>query len=303
MRTIRGLLTAHKRGQERLKMLAVLVLLTSGFCLLTSPSLQAQVSPPSIRSGASNPAHCSVGAGLGQLKLFYNTTSHTLKICSATDTWTNAALIVLGTPGQIAYLSDDGTLSGAEGFTYDPATGTVTFDGEGWPNLTPSADPTGADLVAGTWWFNNTAPAAVIFKFHDGTAKQTVLTNPASGVNHFTKSIWIDTPVVADSGRIQVMFPVAVHVTRVASSTKLATSTVTFNLDQRAAATPDTAGTNVLSADLVADTNQQTSCASGCDVNTITAGAIAANVPVAITISAIANAPTDVRIFIQGTID
>jgi hypothetical protein len=118
-----------------------------------------------------------------------------------------------------------------------------------------------------------------------------------------TKSIWIDTPVVADSGRIQFMFPQAFTITRVACSTKLATSTVSINLDERAAATPDTAGTDVLSAVLVCDTNQQTSCASGCDVNTITNSGIATRVPVALTISAIANAPTDVRVYVEGTID
>lgn len=276
-------------------------LILLGILVWAAGSLHADVSPPSIRSGATNPSKCSAGVGLGQLKLFYNTTDGKWKWCSATDTWSDF-VTGSGVAGQVGYFSDPNTVTSDEGFTYNPTDG-LTVAGEGWSHITPSANPTGGEVVAGRYGFNNTDPTHVKFTFYDDSAWQTALTSPGSEVNYFTKSIWIDTPVVADSGRIQIMFPVAVHITRVAASTKLATSTVTFNLDQRAAATPDTAGTDVLSAGLVADTNQQTSCASGCDVNTITAGAIAANVPVAITISAIANAPTDVRIHVQGTID
>jgi hypothetical protein len=111
----------------------------------------------------------------------------------------------------------------------------------------------------------------------------------------FAKSIGLFDPVAGDSGRIQFSFGQAVTILRVYCSTKTATSTVTLNLDERAEATPDTAGTNVLSADLVADTGTRTSCASGCDVNTITNAGIAANAPVALTIASVANAPTDLR--------
>jgi hypothetical protein len=260
---------------------------------------------------------------------------------SVTAVWTGyisrpGGAVGPATANQVAYFTGTDTVGGDTGLTYDPATG-LTIGGAGLGYMTPAADPTGGDLVAGKFWFNNTAPAAVLSKFYDGTAKQTNLTSPASlfgsspaallvtkaaGADPTTdncvkwlagggvgdagaacgigiKSIWIDTPVVADSGRIQFMFPVAVTITRVACSTKLATSTVDLNMEERAAATPDTAGTDVLSAELVCDTNQQTSCASGCDVNTITNGGIAARVPVAITPSAIANAPTDLRIFIE----
>lgn len=118
----------------------------------------------------------------------------------------------------------------------------------------------------------------------------------------FTKSISLFDPVAGDSGRIQFAFGSAATITRVYCSTKTATSTVTMNLDERAEATPDTSGTNVLSADLVCDTGTRTSCASGCDVNTITNGSIAANAPVALTIASVANAPTDVRVHVDYTI-
>jgi hypothetical protein len=171
--------------------------------------------------------------------------------------------------------------------TWGGAGGYSTNGVSGLLNLTPSAT---VPAAAGDLRVVTGTPDTI--QFHDGTSAHT-LNQPG------IKSIWIDTPVVADSGRIQVMFPVAVTITRIACSTKAANSTVDLNMEERAAATPDTAGTDVLSAELVCDTNQQTSCASGCDVNTITNSGIAARVPLALTPSAIANAPTDLRVFIE----
>jgi hypothetical protein len=117
------------------------------------------------------------------------------------------------------------------------------------------------------------------------------------------KSIALFDPVAGDSGRVQLMFPTAVTLTRIACATKTSTSTVTLNFEKRAAATPDTSGTAVLSADLVADTNQQTACASGCDVNTIVSAGVAARIPLALTISAVANVPTDLRCHLEYSVD
>jgi hypothetical protein len=143
-----------------------------------------------------------------------------------------------------------------------------------------------------------------------GAAKTVMLTDTALADSQlatkfktYIKSISLFDPVAGDSGRIQMMFPVAVTITRIACATKTATSTVNLNLDERAAATPDTAGTDVLSAALVADTGQQTSCASGCDVDTITNASIAARVPLALTIASVANAPTDLRCHVEYTVD
>jgi hypothetical protein len=229
-------------------------------------------------------------------------------------------------------LSDDGTTLTYAG-TGGISVASLTATSEKPSSITPAAvpgSPVAGDwgILAGSpdlfWFFNDTAVQYALTKPADlfGSSPAGLLVTKAAGADPTTdncvkwlagggvgdagaacgigtKSIWIDTPVVADSGRIQFMFPVAVTITRVACSTKLATSTVDLNMEERAAATPDTAGTDVLSAELVCDTNQQTSCASGCDVNTITNGGIAARVPVAITPSAIANAPTDLRIFIE----
>jgi hypothetical protein len=69
-----------------------------------------------------------------------------------------------------------------------------------------------------------------------------------------------------------------------------------MNWDERAEATPDTAGTAVLASDVVCDTDSQ--------VSTSFANAgIAGRVPLALTISAVANAPTDLRAHIEYTIN
>jgi hypothetical protein len=114
---------------------------------------------------------------------------------------------------------------------------------------------------------------------------------PESGV----KGITVFDPVTGDAGRVQIMFPSAVTITRVACSVKAATS-ATIQLDERAAATPDTAGTSVLTSSLVCDTNQE--------VTTSFANAgIAAQVPVALVISAVSGTPDTLRIFIEYLVD
>ncbi len=107
-------------------------------------------------------------------------------------------------------------------------------------------------------------------------------------------------PVIGDSGRGQFKLPVNGTITKVACSVKAATS-VTINLDKRNSATPDTTGTDVLSSGLVCDTNEQTSCASGCSVNTITSGSVTADNPVAITFSNITGVPDTLRIYVTYT--
>jgi hypothetical protein len=108
-----------------------------------------------------------------------------------------------------------------------------------------------------------------------------------------TRSITLFDPVTGDSGRVQIMFPLAVTITRVACSVKAATS-VTIQLDERAAATPDTAGTDVLTAALACDTNEEAT-------SSFANAGIAARVPLALTISAVTGTPDTLRVHIEYT--
>ena len=108
-----------------------------------------------------------------------------------------------------------------------------------------------------------------------------------------TRSLTLFDPVTGDSGRIQLMFPAAVTIKRIACSVKAATS-VSINLDERAAATPDTTGTAVLGTPLVCDTNEA-------EVTSFDNAGIAARVPLALTISAVSGTPDTLRVHIEYT--
>lgn len=127
------------------------------------------------------------------------------------------------------------------------------------------------------------------------------LTKEASGLlrlgstqNAGLKSITVFDPVTGDSGRIQFEFPVAVTITRISCSVKAATS-ATINLDERAEATPDTSGTAVLTSGLACDVDSAAS-------TTFSNAGIAANVPVALTISAVSGTPDTLRVHIEYTV-
>lgn len=54
--------------------------------LLTASGF-AQFSLPPIQVSAADPAVCTTSGGIGELKIYYNTVSHTFKFCSSANTW------------------------------------------------------------------------------------------------------------------------------------------------------------------------------------------------------------------------
>jgi len=112
----------------------------------------------------------------------------------------------------------------------------------------------------------------------------------------------LENPVTGDDGDFgHPGVAVAFTVTKVICNTD--TGTVTINIEERVSTTPNTAGTDILSTDLVCDSNRQSSCASGCDVNTITNAGIDAEDVLALMISAVADSPTKLRVTLIGTKD
>lgn len=107
-----------------------------------------------------------------------------------------------------------------------------------------------------------------------------------------TKSITVFSPTTADSNKIQWYWPGTTTLTRVACSTD--SGTVTIQLDERAEATPNTAGTNSLTSSLVCDTDSQVT-------TSFSDATIAANVPHNLAISAVSGTPGVLRINISGT--
>lgn len=167
--------------------------------------------------------------------------------------------------------------------------GTVTaFEG---PVAACSAS--GASLGKLCWSSTGNRP---IWSYNAGSNVNLVLSNDEQ-----TKSFTILVPTAADTFTVKMAFAKAITITRFYCSTD--TGTATMNAEERAEATPNTAGTDVLSADIVCDSGTRTSCASGCDVNTISNGTIAAHAPLAFEIVSVASAPQVVNVHIDYTID
>ncbi|MFQ5695842.1 MAG: hypothetical protein ACE5HB_07630, partial [Terriglobia bacterium] len=118
----------------------------------------------------------------------------------------------------------------------------------------------------------------------------------AAANKQFIHSIDIFDPTTADTNKIQHKFAQAITLQRVSCSTLPATSTVTIQFDERAEGTPNTAGTNVLTANLICDDTSEATVAFA------NAG-IAADAPLNLQIVAVANTPTIVRIHLDFQID
>lgn len=110
-----------------------------------------------------------------------------------------------------------------------------------------------------------------------------------------TTSAVIDAPVAGDTNKVQWYFPTAVTITRVACSVS-GTTSVVIQLDERAEATPNTAGTNVMTSTLTCD-------ADSANTTSFANATIAARVPLNLQIGTITGTPTSLRVHVEYTID
>lgn len=117
---------------------------------------------------------------------------------------------------------------------------------------------------------------------------------PAGSGLTLVKSINIDTPATSVTNKYQFTWPHAITLTRVWCSVD--TGTVTIQLDERAEATPNTAGTNSLTSAIVCDTDSQVT-------TSFSDAGIAADVPHNIQITATSGSPTVVRLHVKATIN
>jgi hypothetical protein len=109
-----------------------------------------------------------------------------------------------------------------------------------------------------------------------------------------TKTFSIFDPTTSDTNKVQLYWPAAVTLQRVACATDAGTVTIQF--DERAEATPNTAGTNSLTASLVCDTDSQTTTG-------FSDSGIAVDVPHNLQITATSGTPTIVRIHVKAQIN
>ncbi|KKN78735.1 hypothetical protein LCGC14_0348020 [marine sediment metagenome] len=127
------------------------------------------------------------------------------------------------------------------------------------------------------------------------TASPDTLDLDANVTNHIVSMILTD-PTTADDALLQHKFASTVTIVRVSCDTDVATSTVTIQFDERVETTPNTSGTDVMTAVLVCDTNNQAT-------TSFANAGIAADAPFSMDIDATANSPTVVRVHIEYTID
>lgn len=109
-----------------------------------------------------------------------------------------------------------------------------------------------------------------------------------------TKDFSVPDPVVGDDQLVQPTFATAVTITRIWCSTDVGTVTIQF--DERAEATPNTAGIDVMTTALVCDSDTQAT-------TSFANATIAAEVPMNFDIDAVATSPTVVRVHVKYTID
>jgi hypothetical protein len=105
-------------------------------------------------------------------------------------------------------------------------------------------------------------------------------------------SFVLETPDTADSGALQYSVNLAGTITRIQCSTD--TGTVDINLEERALATPNSAGTDAMAADLQCDSDSATQ-------TSFSNAAFDATDPLALTISATASTPGWLRVHVTWT--
>lgn len=117
----------------------------------------------------------------------------------------------------------------------------------------------------------------------------------ANTVRDRKASFNLPDPVTGDDGDFQVEFPAACTLQEVACNVQAATS-VTINIYERARATPETGTTGMLTSNLVCDTN-------GAVSTTFTDSALAADVPLALGVTAVSGTPALLRVHVKCRTD
>ena len=129
----------------------------------------------------------------------------------------------------------------------------------------------------------------------DMTAGTVTSTQLATANKTITKTINIFDPTTGDTNLVQIYWPAAVTLVRVACSIDTGTS-VTIQFDERAEATPNTAGTDSLTSALVCDTDSQVT-------TSFSDAGIAIDVPHNLQITGVVGTPGVVRIHVKATVN
>lgn len=212
------------------------------------------------------------GAGATPSELALGTGGYILGVSGGTPAWIATTTIPLA--GDVT-----GTLSatvvGNDSHTHDA----TTISGLG------TDDISGLDISADT---NLTAGDHLTLTDDDIDLDTEIKTQIKSIVVSASSEITATTTVA------QMMFPTAITITRVSCSTDVGTAVIQG--DERAAATPNTGGTDVLTSTLTCDSDEQAT-------TSFANASIASRVPLNFDIDSVATAPRRLRINVEFTIN
>lgn len=195
--------------------------------------------------------------------------------------------ILANSPAWLLYCAACDSAAGAWILT-NPIEADASVAAHAAEHETGGSDLLDLDAIPGTLGMDQTnfavtANGRVSF---DGTSTVTVRDSDV-------EIIPISNPVTGHSDLWQGRWVYDFVVTEIYCTTKTATSTVDIEFEERVASTPDTAGTEVMGSDLQCDTN-------GATDNTFDNATIAAGALMSLKITAVANAPDRVRIYVTG---
>ena len=232
----------------------------------------------------------------GNVGIGTNTPDSVLAVASnGTDDYLNLTNLV---DGDILTVDSSGDITFSNAFTFPQADGganeILKTDGSG--NLTWQADNAGAlgdsdygditvsgsgtvmaintdtiavaEFLASQDWGDMSTDASGNVTLDTGVVDTTAIADDtitradiADASQTEMKSFAIETPTVDDDGLVHIKFASAVTITRITCSTDVGSIGIQF--DERAEATPNTGGTDVLSSILVCDTNNEASTGFG----------------------------------------
>jgi len=189
--------------------------------------------------------------------------------------------------GLVCNHTDADTTYTSSDFNHDDLTGYVANEHIDW-----TTDQGATNIHSGNYTDNNTT-----YTGGDGLTLTGTDFDVDEELYTEEKGVYIESPVVESLDELFGIVMNNITITYVYCNTD--TGTVTMNIE-------DGSANNILSAELVCDAGGQTSCASGCDVNTINASydnITAKTEAISYDASAVASDPTKVTIIIGYTKD
>jgi hypothetical protein len=214
------------------------------------------------------------------------------------DGWLSSNVTLLGQLIDLA-AETEGVLAPARGGTgaNNSATTGRFLRGSGTNFATSSGAAAGAGACTNQFvraLNDDSAPTCASVGSADISDGAVTTAKASSALRDDVKNITILAPTTGDTNKVQLQWPAAVTLQKIGCSTD--TGTVSIHFDKRSETTPNTAGTDALSAALVCDTDRQVT-------TTFSSAGVAANQVLNLQIASASGSPAVVRIHVLARLD